>query len=86
MTNLLTSLFGVSISAPEIGTAPVKMGLIWAGLGISLAVFLALYALRSVGLFVLAKRQLRTPFWTILSAFLWVLNPFLRKIKKVEKT
>ena len=37
-------------------------------------------------IFVLAKRQLHTPFWTVLSAFLWVLNPFLRKIKKVEKT
>ena len=37
-------------------------------------------------IFVLAKRQLHTPFWTVLSAFFWVLNPFLRKIKKVEKT
>ena len=37
-------------------------------------------------IFVLAKRQLHTPFWTILTAFLWVLNPFLRKIKKIEKT
>ena len=37
-------------------------------------------------IFVLTKRQLHTPFWTVLSAFLWVLNPFLRKIKKVEKT
>ena len=37
-------------------------------------------------IFVLAKRQLHTPFWTVLTAFLWVLNPFLRKIKKVEKT
>ena len=37
-------------------------------------------------IFVLAKRQLHTPFWTVLSAFLWVLNPFLRKIKKAEKT
>ena len=37
-------------------------------------------------IFVLTKRQLHTPFWTVLSAFLWVLNPFLRKIKKVGKT
>ena len=37
-------------------------------------------------IFAMAKRQLHTPFWTVLSAFLWVLSPFLTKIKKVEKT
>ena len=37
-------------------------------------------------IFVLTKRQLHAPFWTVLTAFLWVLSPFLRKIKKVEKT
>lgn len=37
-------------------------------------------------IFVMEKRQLHTPFWTVLSAFLWVLSPFLTKIKKVEKT
>lgn len=37
-------------------------------------------------IFVMAKRQLNTPFWTILSAFLWVMIPFLTKIKKVVKT
>ena len=37
-------------------------------------------------IFVLTKRQLPTPCWTVLSAILWVLNPFLRKIKKVGKT
>ena len=72
MTNLLTSLFSVSISVPEIGTAPVKMGLIWAGLGISLAVFLALYALRSVGLFVLAKRQRVKKYGLSFVPFVWI--------------
>ena len=43
-------------------------------------------AVGTATIFVLTKRQLHTPFWTVLSAFLWVLNPFLRKIKKVEKT
>ena len=37
-------------------------------------------------IFAVTKRQLHTPFWTVLTAFLWVLNPFLRKITKVEKT
>ena len=37
-------------------------------------------------MFVMAKRQLHTPFWTVLSVFLWVLSPSLTKIKKVEKT
>ena len=37
-------------------------------------------------IFVLTKRQLHAPFWAVLTAFLWVLNPFLSKIKKVEKT
>lgn len=37
-------------------------------------------------IFVMAKRQLHTPFWSVLSVFLWVLSPFLTKIKKVEKT
>ena len=43
-------------------------------------------AVGTATIFVLTKRQLHTPFWTVLTAFLWVLNPFLRKIKKVEKT
>ena len=43
-------------------------------------------AVGTATIFVLTKRQLHTPFWTVLSAFLWVLHPFLRKIKKVEKT
>ena len=43
-------------------------------------------AVGTATIFVLTKRQLHAPFWTVLTAFLWVLNPFLRKIKKVEKT
>lgn len=34
----------------------------------------------------LGRVQLNAPFWTLLSTFLWVLSPFLTKIKKVEKT
>lgn len=72
MTNLLTSLYSVSISTAETGTVPVKMGLIWAGLGISLAVVLALYALRSVGLFVLAKRQGVKNYGLAFVPFIWI--------------
>ena len=35
---------------------------------------------------VLLRVQLQTPFWALLSTFLWVLSPFLTKIKKVKKT
>ena len=35
---------------------------------------------------VLLKWQLQAPFWSVLSAFLWVLTPFLTKNKKVEKS
>lgn len=56
MTNLLTSLYSISVGTTE-GTAPIKNGVLWAGLIIGLVIVLALYALRSVGLFVLAKRQ-----------------------------
>ena len=34
----------------------------------------------------LCRVQLQSPFWALLSTFLWVLAPFLTKIKKVEKT
>lgn len=43
-------------------------------------------AVGTATIFALTKRQIHAPFWTVLSAFLWVLTPFLRKIKKVEKT
>lgn len=35
---------------------------------------------------ILGGVQLCEPFWALLSTFLWVLSPFLTKIKKVEKT
>ena len=35
---------------------------------------------------ILGGVQLRGPFWALLSTFLWVMSPFLTKIKKVEKT
>ena len=50
------------------------------------ALWASVLAVGTATIFVLTKRQLHTPFWTVLTAFLWVLNPFLRKIKKVEKT
>ena len=43
-------------------------------------------AVGTATIFVLTKRQLHTPFWTVLTAFLWVLSPFSREIKKVGKT
>ena len=35
---------------------------------------------------VILRVQPQTPFWALLSTFLWVLSPFLTKIKKVKKT
>ena len=49
-------------------------------------VWASVLAVGTATIFVLTKRQLHTPFWTVLTTFLWVLYPFLRKIKKVEKT
>ena len=57
MANLLTSLYSISMGTAETGIVPMKNGIIWAGLGIAFAIVFALYALRSVGLFVLAKKQ-----------------------------
>ena len=72
MTNLLTSLYSISVGTAETGIVPVKMGIIWAGLGISLAVILALYALRSVGLFVLAKKQGIKNYGLAFVPFVWI--------------
>lgn len=57
MSNFLVSAFNVSVGTGKFNVVPIKSGLIWTALGISLAVILVLYALRSVGLFVLAKKQ-----------------------------
>ena len=38
-------------------SSPLPNGYVWAMVGIFIAVTLALYLLRSIGLFVLAKRQ-----------------------------
>ena len=57
MTNLLNSFYSISVGTASSGTMPLKDGVVWVGLAISLAIVLLLYALRSVGLFVLAKKQ-----------------------------
>lgn len=57
MTNLLTSFFSITVGATGSGNATLKNSAIWVGLIISLAIVLALYALRSVGLYMLAKKQ-----------------------------
>ena len=53
-----------------------KIGRMWAGV---------LVLCTAAGA-VLLKWQLHAPFWSVLSAFLWVLTPFLTKNKKVEKS
>ena len=46
----------------------------------------SVFAAGTATIFVITKVRLNAPFWTVLSVFLWVLYPFLTKIKKVEKT
>ena len=53
-----------------------KIGRIWSGV----------LVLCTASAAVLLKWQLHAPFWSVLSAFLWVLTPFLTKNKKVEKS
>lgn len=53
-----------------------KIGRIWAGV---------LVLCTAAGA-ILLKWQLHAPFWSVLSAFLWVLTPFLTKNKKVENS
>ena len=53
-----------------------KIGRIWAGV---------LVLCTAAGAVIL-KWQLQAPFWSALSAFLWVLTPFLTKNKKVENS
>ena len=53
-----------------------KIGHIWSGV----------LVLCTASAAVLLKWQLHAPFWSVLSAFLWVLTPFLTKNKKVGKS
>ena len=53
-----------------------KIGRLWAGV---------LVLCTAAGA-ILLKWQLHAPFWSVLSAFLWVLTPFLTKNKKVENS
>ena len=53
-----------------------KIGRIWAGV---------LVLCTATGT-ILLKWQLHAPFWSVLSAFLWILTPFLTKNKKVENS
>ena len=43
-------------------------------------------AAATAALAILLKVQLHRPIWAVLSGILWVLTPFLTKVKKVEKT
>lgn len=53
-----------------------KIGRIWAGV----------LVLCTAAVGILLKWQLYAPFWAVLSAFFWVLTPFLTKNKKVENS
>ncbi len=56
MTNLLTSFYSISIGTTA-GTVPFKSSAVWVTIIITLAIVFGLYALRSVGLYTLAKKQ-----------------------------
>ncbi len=49
--------FDAIVETGTFTTVSIKNGYIWSGLGVALAIILALYVLRSIGLFTLAKRQ-----------------------------
>ncbi len=53
----MATTFDMDVSTGTFTTMSITNGHIWAGLGISLAVIITLYVLRSIGLFMLAKRQ-----------------------------
>ncbi|MBO7149753.1 MAG: hypothetical protein J6V71_02555 [Clostridia bacterium] len=53
----MATTFDAIVETGTFTTMSIKNGYIWTGLGISLAIILALYVLRSIGLFTLAKRQ-----------------------------
>ena len=53
----MATTFDAIVETGTFTTMSIKNGYIWTGFGISLAIILALYVLRSIGLFTLAKRQ-----------------------------
>ncbi len=53
----MATTFDMDVSTGTFTTISIKNGYIWAGLVVGLAIVLALYVLRSIGLFMLAKRQ-----------------------------
>ncbi len=53
----MATTFGMDVSTGTFTTLSITNGHIWTGLGVSLAITIALYVLRSIGLFFLAKRQ-----------------------------
>ncbi len=53
----MTTTFNAIVGTSKFNTISVQDWHIWSGLGIALAIYLALYVLRSIGLYVLAKKQ-----------------------------
>ncbi len=53
----MTNLFSAVVSISDTQAVRLENGQIWLFLGLTFAFYLALYLLRSIGLFVLAKRQ-----------------------------
>ncbi len=53
----MATTFDMDVSTGTFTTISIKNGHIWTGLAIALAIILAFYLLRSIGLYMLAKRQ-----------------------------
>ena len=53
----MTETFSASIGTGKFNTISIDNWQIWSIIGVALAIYLALYLLRSIGLYVLAKRQ-----------------------------
>ena len=64
------------LESAKIIAAESEMGRIWATVLVT----------GTAAAMVLFKVQPKTPFWSLFGLFLWVLCPFLTKMKKVEKT
>ena len=64
------------LESAKIIAAESEMGRIWATVLVA----------GTAAAMVLFKVQPKTPFWSLFGLFLWVLCPFLTKMKKVEKT